>query len=155
MTENDDRRPAWTVLIARELAPKHRWHSQDTKESSCYSLLLYVLRPSVGSEIDARCARGICRGIEVRGMIADQLPRGVCLVALVCFFAVIAEMYDDFGQAAGLGIGKRTQQRGINHAENGGIGADAQSQRENDDRAEGWRAAEHPQGVADILQQLV
>jgi hypothetical protein len=71
MAQNDDRGTSRAVLLARELAPKHWWHSLDTKEPSSYSLLLRVLRPSAGSEIDARRARGIRCGIEVRGMIAD------------------------------------------------------------------------------------
>ena len=49
------------------------------------------------------------------------------------------------------GIGERTQERRIDVGENGRIEADAQTEREDDDRAEARVASQHPEGKWDFF----
>src|SRR6185437_1592597 len=55
----------------------------------------------------------------------------------------------------GIRIGKGSQKHGIHDAENGGVGADAESEREHGDGGEAGGFAEHAQGVAEVLRQIV
>src|SRR5712671_3401012 len=54
---------------------------------------------------------------------------------------------------AGILDRQRPKQQGINQAENGGVGADAQRQREHGYRGESEVLAEHSRGKANILPQ--
>jgi hypothetical protein len=52
-----------------------------------------------------------------------------------------------------MGIGKRLEQDGVHDAEDGCVRADAEGKRDNSDRGEAGRSAQHAQAVADILGQ--
>src|SRR6267142_422190 len=54
---------------------------------------------------------------------------------------------------AGIFDRKRPKQQGINQAENGGVGADAQRQREHGYRGESEVLAKHSRGKANILPE--
>ena len=48
-------------------------------------------------------------------------------------------------------VGKRLQEHGVNDAENGGVGADAESECEDGNDGEAGRLAEHANGEAEVL----
>jgi len=150
MAQNNDRGTSRAILIARELPPDLRMHSEDTEEPRAYALLLDVLRGPAGSEIDATRAIRVNRGVEIGGMIAHQFPGGARLAPLVSLLAMVSEMRHDASHSVRFGIWQRPQQRCVNDAEDGGIGADAQGKGQNDDCTQGRRPAKHPQSVAKI-----
>ena len=49
-------------------------------------------------------------------------------------------------------IRQRPQEHGVDHAEDGGVGADAEGERDDGDNAEGGRLDQHPDGVTEIGQ---
>ena len=55
-------------------------------------------------------------------------------------------------QLAGFGIGQRPEQDGIDHAEDGGVRADAQREREHGDRGEAGILQQQTEGVAKIVK---
>jgi hypothetical protein len=124
--------------------------SQDTEEPRAYALLLNELRSPAGSEIHTARAIRVDRGVQISSMIAHQFPGGAGLTALVSLFAVVSEMCDYAREPVRLGIWQRPQQRRVNDAKDGGIGANAQGKGQNDDGAEGRSPAQHPQSVAKI-----
>ncbi|MGZ0173718.1 MAG: hypothetical protein ACKVHE_29735 [Planctomycetales bacterium] len=51
----------------------------------------------------------------------------------------------------GTGVGQGTQQDRVHHAEDGGVGSDAQGQRDDGNNRERRTAAQHAEPVADVL----
>ncbi len=60
--------------------------------------------------------------------------------------------YDD---AFGVGIGQRTQQGGVDDAEDRGVGADAEGQRQHRNSGEGWVLCQRASAEADVLPETV
>src|SRR5213078_3055346 len=58
-------------------------------------------------------------------------------------------------QPLGLRIRQRTQKNGVHHAENGGVGTDAESEREYGDGGEARAALQHAERIAEITGALV
>ena len=54
-----------------------------------------------------------------------------------------------------VGIRKRAQQHAVDHAEDGAISADAESQRQHDDDGERGIGAQHAAGVAQVSQEIL
>jgi len=59
----------------------------------------------------------------------------------------------DANQPIGIWIGQRTDQYGIDHAEDRSSGADAETERQDSGRRKGWTLAEHPHREAELLEQ--
>ena len=57
--------------------------------------------------------------------------------------------------ALGMGEGEGTQQDGVDHAEDGGIRADADGQGDDGEQADAWVLEQQPNTVADILESRV
>src|SRR6185437_2780607 len=57
---------------------------------------------------------------------------------------------EDSYQTIGIAVGQRTQQHGIHDAENGGVGADTQSQSQNRNRRKGWILVEQSPPVTQV-----
>src|SRR6185369_16947487 len=57
----------------------------------------------------------------------------------------------DAHQAVGMVVGERVEKDAVEHAEDGGVDADAQGEREQGDACERGAAAEAAPGIADIL----
>ena len=87
--------------------------------------LFEVARTAQDVEV-LRGAEPVLRDIETRGAIPE----------------------DD--QAIRIGVGQRTQQKGVGDAENGGIGSDGEGQRDNRGGRKGGRLAQPARGVAEI-----
>ncbi len=64
--------------------------------------------------------------------------------------SLIAEHLND---AIGIGVWDRLQQNGIHDAEDGGVGPNAEREREQRRRRETWRAPERARAVAHILER--
>src|SRR5215469_9974955 len=58
-------------------------------------------------------------------------------------------------QMLGIVYGQRSQQDGIHQAEDGRVGADAESEGEHGNASEAGRFAEHAESEAEVLQQGV
>src|SRR5438046_10306333 len=58
-------------------------------------------------------------------------------------------------QPRGMRIRQRTQKNGVHHAENGGVGTDAESEREYGDGGEARAALQHAERIAEIAGALV
>jgi hypothetical protein len=56
-------------------------------------------------------------------------------------------------EAVGIWVGKRFEEHAVYHAEDGGIGADSERQREDGDGGESGILAETTEGVADVLHE--
>ena len=61
--------------------------------------------------------------------------------------------FGDEDEAGWIAKGERAQEDGVYDAEDGGVRADAESEREDGDRGEAGAFCEEPEGVAKILQQ--
>src|SRR5258706_404264 len=59
---------------------------------------------------------------------------------------------EDSHQTVGIAVGQRTQQHGIHDAENGRVGSDAQSQRQDSHDRECGHLDQHAQTIANILK---
>ena len=64
-------------------------------------------------------------------------------------------MQPDSRQPVWMRIGERTQQQRIDHAEDGGIGADSNAQRGQNHQRQHHILAKHAKGIAEILQPEV
>jgi len=62
---------------------------------------------------------------------------------------------DDHHQAIGIGEGERAQEDGVDDAEDGGVGTDAQRQRQHRHRGEAGTLDQRPQPIAQILKNGV
>ena len=72
----------------------------------------------------------------------------------VAGLAVRPPLADRCTSRSGVGIGQRSQQHGVHDAEDRGVGADAERQRDQRDGREARRADEQARGVAYVTQQV-
>jgi hypothetical protein len=64
-------------------------------------------------------------------------------------------LHADEDEPLGIGVGQRLQQDRVHNAEDGRVGTDAETERQHGDRGEGGGAAHHPEGVAQILEEVL
>ncbi len=62
----------------------------------------------------------------------------------------IRQHFHDIHELFGMRIRQRLEQSRVDHAENGGVGADAEGEREHGHGGKGRRLAELPQGIAEV-----
>src|ERR1700751_657348 len=67
----------------------------------------------------------------------------------------VEDLRTDPEQARGIAEGKRAQHEGVDDAEDGDVGADAEREDEDGDEAEAAVAAQSAEGVANVLQEDV
>src|SRR5580698_5968315 len=92
-------------------------------------------------------------GFKRGGVVA---PENLLLrIAVVHGTAVAGGVEINFHHAIGLGIRKRAQYRSVDHGEDGGVRADAESERENRDEAEARRAAQRAQAEACVGDEML
>ena len=72
---------------------------------------------------------------------------------LVIRNADAGEPHPELHQFFGLLVGQRLQDHRVHHAEDGGVGADTERQREHGDDGESGAAGENPDGIAAVLQE--
>lgn len=67
---------------------------------------------------------------------------------------LVAELFVTLGKlndAVGIRIRKRTKKDAVNDSEDGAVGADAESERQNGNQCESWRFGENAEAVAEVL----
>ena len=143
------------VVFGSNQASDRRFDSEHVEEAAVNIL-----------DIDVLPFRGVsaqgCSELD-RGRKSDQSRQYVIVVSQVLVdFEVSAveawvgrELVEQLDKPPRVAHGKRAQQQGVEQAENGGVGADAESQRENRDGGEGGRATHRSQAVADVLPEPV
>ncbi len=138
------------VLFRKEGSPEGGAHSQQVEVR-----LGDHLRADALGFIDAgeRHGAGIESGHGVEGLALgapiEVIGKG-CAAALDFGALHVAP---EFHQSRGFGIGQRAENDGIDHAEDRGIGADAEGQGERGDDGEAGTLAQGARGVAQILAQ--
>ena len=100
---------------------------------------------------------------KVHGVMLHDAGQGVVAVAVIVDFlhgegqivdVRLAELLMKHHQVAAVAIRQGAQQHAVHHAENGGVGADAESQRENCGMPEKpGILQQHANAIADVLQQ--
>src|ERR1700674_255607 len=109
MTEDDDGRPRWQILVAREFAAECRRDTEHTEKPRGHALLLDVRRLVAGCEVDAAGdAAATGHGdVEIRHRVAHGDPCGAVVVIAVAAAAATLVVPHDRAQTIGLWIGKR------------------------------------------------
>ena len=136
------------VLFRAEGSAEGRAHSQQVEVG-----LGDELRGDALGLIDAGERHGA--GIECgHGFEGAALGAPIEVIGIGCAAALdfgALHVAPEFHQARRFGIGQRAQNDGIDHAEDGGVGADAEGQRERGDDGEAGTLAQGARGVAQIL----
>src|SRR5579859_942262 len=65
----------------------------------------------------------------------------------------IFAFFDDENEAGRITKGQRAQKNGVDHAEDGGVRADAQRQCEDGDRRKARTLRQETEGIADVMEQ--
>ena len=109
-------------------------------------LALNILGLILGGQIEAAPGEGIqiLKGCALLLPVLEVLRRDPV--------AIVLNLRPDHDQLIGLGIRHGRKQRGIDHGEDGGVGADAEGQRKHSCDGEARRLAQLPQRVAQILK---
>jgi len=68
-------------------------------------------------------------------------------------FGIFDVLLEDGEELVGAGIWQRFEKDGVNHAEDRGVGADAEREREDGDRGESGIFPQHAEGEAEILKR--
>ena len=146
VAEDSDGGTAGEILLGRELTAVLRRDAENAEIAGGDALLRDELEAAIGGKVDAGGA-GVSRGSEERGAVAHGEEESAGL-AVIDLFPIVGG--DDEGEARGVGIRQGLEQDGIEHAEDGGIDADAEGERKEDDGGEGGGLSELADGEADI-----
>jgi hypothetical protein len=152
IAQNRDRGAAGGILGAAELPSQPRSDPQNPEESGGNALLPDVFEMSLGREVDAAVAPKR-RHIQGTRAIADTLEEGSGLVFLLAFLAVLAPVGVHQRQAVEPGVGCGAQQDGVQHAVDGGVGADREAQRSQYHEREGRTLAKLAKGEAGVVPE--
>ena len=138
------------VLGAREFPPELRVHAKRAKEAGGDARLLNIFEVAVRREIGAAFS-AVSGSIERRGQIADGFEHGGALAGVGAFRAVQPPGGDGHRETVRLGVGGGTEQHGIQHAVNGGIGADTKAQCGQHGQREARALAKLAKGESDVV----
>ena len=150
LSEQDDLVFARLIFLIGEHAAQNRLKAQHRKQSRGRFAALQTL-----GAIDAR-------EIEIVGVDGGDFREQLSLFAIV---DVIGDRGGGRIQADGFVLvlddddalrmreGERAQQSGIDHAEDGSVGADAECQRKHGGEGEAGAAAQNPRGVGYVFEQ--
>ncbi len=145
--ENDGGR-AVELFILSEHAAEGRWHSQRLQKIGGNERDFHLLRVCLAGE----CAGADPNGGDILRQSAAMLDfgesRSRCWRAGGSGFKAGPDERELFW----VNIGKRAQQDGVDDAEDGGVHADAERERQDGDQGESGAFAESARGVANVLQ---
>src|SRR5258708_10702885 len=115
-----------------------------------FTLLAVV--PTDGTELRLKTDHSR-ENIVVRAVIVEvgESQRWITVKAASCAHIILP----DLNQLSWLLNRRWTKQHGIHETEDRGVHANAQAERKRDHNGTGWRLAQHAEGVADILKQIV
>ncbi len=150
--EHDDERPVRSRLLLREYMPSRRCDTERREQVGRHDRRRDALRRFVGADVD---------GARVEG--ADVVERVVALSKLDELRAVDRKLIEpqlrepaaDQNELARARIRQRPKQHAVDDAEDRGVGADAERQREHGDDREAGRARQSANRVARVLRELV
>ena len=147
--------PACVHLVPGERASHQRRDAEDGRIPLRDDFAAHALRLAVAGEIEV-AAR------EERDLVEHLLRRGERPVlrvrpdGLVVDAGTLALRHQHVHEHQPLGVGERQrlEQHGVDDGEDRGIGADAERERGDGDRRKCRRAAQQPQRVADVLEEI-
>ena len=89
-------------------------------------------------------------GEDRRGLFLEILKFGIRKGGLECAFF---QLHTEHGKLLGIFDGKRPQEKRIDHAEDGGVGADAEAKSEDGDGREAEILIQHSEAEANVLER--
>ena len=139
---------AGKLVVGRELPPASGPQSQHLKESGGHA--------KCGELHRIACAGKLQIGVGVRGEAFKGFGARAKIAQVEVVHGKLGEaliLIEDAYDAAGIGVGERAQEHAVNHAEDGGIGADAQRDGENNDGGEAGTFGERARAVAQVAEE--
>jgi hypothetical protein len=152
MAEHDDEVAAGLVFVGVEGATDNRMNAEERKETRGCEGGLHATGITLAGEIetgghvdvDGHFGKAAIVGLKVLEIAGRETELGPSRHVSV----------RDFDQTLRLEIRERPEKRGVDGAEDGGVGADAESQGQDGDGGEPWRLAQHAEGEAKVLQKV-
>src|SRR5438309_536503 len=143
----------WTVKLATRSMSCWGWRNAKRGEELGSDLhALNGNRPTLGAEIGHQSRNGSHRLERLRVVVPIEKIERIHDVAGT---VMLDGRLPHADQPLGLRIRQRTEKNGVHHAENGGVGADAESEREYGDGGEARAALQHAEHIAEIAGALV
>ena len=142
-----DRRCARLLLVVGEQSARRRCHPEQREDAALGGPRRDCFRSTVDEDGDAAVGvvdRHVLKRARTRAPIEEV---GIGDVQLESGTALVQPR-----DPAGLAIWKRLQQDRIDHAEDRGVGADPERQRQCRDQREPRRARDHPEGVSEVVE---
>ena len=152
VADHGDARSAVHLVRGGERTAKHRLHAEHVEEVRVDHRSRQPVRLIGGRERDARRAKAGETGEAVMARAPVEKVRRVGAVETLSRQAIGAADQDEI---AGARKRQRTQQHRVDHAEDGGVRADADGDRQDGEQRERRRATERAGGIAQILPQQV
>ena len=148
------RSAARPIVGFRERAAEQRRHAERREIAPAREDPVGWLPFSPFREVEARCHRGEA-AVERRQVRREAVPhRGVPAEA-GGEAASRRGVVRDGEEPVRIGDRQRPHQQAVDHAEDRGVRADAESERQDDDRGESWRSPEHPDGEPYVLPKRI
>src|SRR5580704_12682403 len=144
----DDRRcSAWRIVRVCKKSTQSRSRASQRKKTAGHQRFVREYRVASASQrqVLARESRHILKGIIVMTPVLEIDPGDTDASGLGRGFAEPHE-------ALAVRVRQRPQEHGIDHAENGGVRAYAERQRQNDDQREAGRLANAAKAIANVLK---
>ena len=149
---------AWVVAIALpvfvrcDFASDYRHDAQNAEEAGRHTNLPDILRPAGGCHQIHALKPAVYGHVQRAAMIANILPSAAVHFNLFVP-ASIATVHTRYAcQPLRLRVRQRPEQHRVNDAEDRGVGADAQRQRDDHRQRVGRILAEYPEGVTEVTR---
>ena len=141
------------LLVAKKAPPHHGVDPQHAEEIGADGLRLQLPGSAFAGQ---GVVVVVIRGERLEGMIARAPVKEIRIAEAVSDVGLARRsvQHQRRHQAVRLGKRQRAQQYGVDQAEDGGGGADAQGQGQNGGQREGGTLAQLAYGKAKVLQQL-
>ncbi len=140
---------AGNVFARLELATEERFDAEDVKESGTDALLLDIGGAAIGVEIDASVVAVDC-WCEQSGVVANELPGAAVLADIDARESITRNMPSDHDETVRVGVGERPEEECVDHAVDGGVGSNAEAERNEDCEGEGRAFAQQAESETEI-----
>ena len=135
------------LLLRQESAASRRLHTDNTEKIAGDGRNGHA-RSGVVHGDGLRVSVVFGESLQGAGLVTNVLEIGVGKIHLAALSIHFAEMNELFG----MGVGKRAKKNTVENAEDGRVGADAESEREDGDYGKRGIFAKGTQGEAQILR---
>ncbi len=151
VADHDDRRPALRRLLGREPASRNRVHAEHREQIvrhlerlkpgrlAAIRRVVHLAAHEEGDLLRALAALLVVEEVRERGRLARR--------------ARVAIRFPEDGEPIDVANRRAPQEHGVDHAEDGGVGADAERQRQKRHDRETGIGGQQPQRVAEILPE--